>query len=203
MIRRDLWHGGAPGRKQGERLLPPAVTGLQRTSTSLSIAAGLDSIAHRRDRVYLTVDRELARVWAGQWISVEGRVGHGWLYRVSAEVELLEPDADLLSLPGLSFQAPEAVVDRVYERAVSPGQAAFRRTLERVIRDLERAKLRRGQGRDLKKTTAYAVPALLAAPGAALATSNKRDLYDTTGTRPHPTRPAIQAGLDRAGEAAA
>jgi hypothetical protein len=33
-----------------------------------------------------------------------------------------------------------------------------------------------------QKTTAYAVPALLAAPGAALATSNKRDLYDTTRT---------------------
>lgn len=31
-----------------------------------------------------------------------------------------------------------------------------------------------------QKTTAYAIPALLAAPGAALATSNKRDLYDAT-----------------------
>ena len=31
-----------------------------------------------------------------------------------------------------------------------------------------------------QKTSAYAVPALLAAPGAALATSNKRDLLDTT-----------------------
>ena len=33
-----------------------------------------------------------------------------------------------------------------------------------------------------QKTTAYAIPALLAAPGAALATSNKRDLLDTTRT---------------------
>jgi type IV secretory pathway TraG/TraD family ATPase VirD4 len=33
-----------------------------------------------------------------------------------------------------------------------------------------------------QKTTAYAIPALLAAPGAALATSNKRDLYDATHT---------------------
>ena len=31
-----------------------------------------------------------------------------------------------------------------------------------------------------QKTTAYAIPALLAAPGAALATSNKPDLYETT-----------------------
>ncbi len=31
-----------------------------------------------------------------------------------------------------------------------------------------------------QKTTAYAIPALLAAPGAALATSNKRDLLDST-----------------------
>lgn len=146
MIRRDLWHGGAPGRKPGERLLPPAVTGLQRTSTSLSIAAGLGSIAHRNDRVYVTVDRDLARVWAGQWTNAEGRVGHGWLYRVSAKVELLEPDADLLSLPGLSFQAPEAVVDRVYERAVGPDQVKFRKTLERVLRNLERAQREAREG---------------------------------------------------------
>ncbi|WP_091413627.1 hypothetical protein [Friedmanniella luteola] len=42
-----------------------------------------------------------------------------------------------------------------------------------------------------QKTTAYAVPALLAAPGAALATSNKRDLYDTTRTPPRRARPTV------------
>lgn len=143
-LRTDLWHGGAPGRRPGEALLPPSVTGLQRTSAVLSLQAGQRQIAHRSDRVYVTTSRDLARVWAGQWSNEEGRVGYGWLYRVRADHAQLEPDDDLLSLPGLSFQTPIAYVESVYARAVAPDQAAFRSTLERVLRDLEAAK-RRGR----------------------------------------------------------
>jgi len=142
VIRSGLWHGGAPGRKPGEDLLPPSVTGLERTSAALSLQSGLGDIAHRRDRVYLTSDRELAKVWAGQWCNTVGQVGYGWLYRISADEDVLEPDDDLLSLPGLSFQAPRARVDSVYAKAVSPNQPGFARTLQRVLRDLESAKRR-------------------------------------------------------------
>ena len=48
-----------------------------------------------------------------------------------------------------------------------------------------------------QKTTAYAIPALLAAPGAALATSNKRDLYDDHPRPARDARPAV--GLRRPG----
>lgn len=138
--RDDLWHGGAPSRHPGDQLLPPAVTGLRRTSSQLSLRAGLRDIAYRADRVYLSADRELARIWAGQWISGDGRVGYGWLYRVEADVDLLEPDEDLLSLPGLSYQIPRATVSSVYTRAVAPNQPVFARTLQRVLNDLKQAR---------------------------------------------------------------
>lgn len=77
----DLWHGGAPGRRTGELLLSPSVTGLRRTSRDLSVSAGLGQIAYRVDLVYLTSDRDLTRVWAGQWTAGSGAAGYGWLYR--------------------------------------------------------------------------------------------------------------------------
>lgn len=77
MIRTDLWHGGAPGRAPSDLLLPSSVTGLRRTSAVLSVEAGQTGVAHRRDRLYLAADRELAKVWAGQWENSDGRVGYG------------------------------------------------------------------------------------------------------------------------------
>jgi len=124
--RNELWHGGAPGRRPGDQLLPPAVTGLQRTSSQLSMAEGLDDIAYRSDRIYLSTDRELARIWAGQWTDLDGRVGYGWLYRVEVDVDALEPDEDLLSLPGLSYQAPRATVSSRLRARHRPQPAGVR-----------------------------------------------------------------------------
>lgn len=123
----------------GSLLLPPNATGLVRTSTTLSLSMGLGKIAHRRDRVYVTTDRDLARVWAGQWSTPE-QLGYGWLYRVSVPPDEIEPDEDLLSLPGLSFQVPSARVEAIYEKAVAPNQPRFKTKLEKVIGDLEHSK---------------------------------------------------------------
>lgn len=142
MLRTDLWHGGAPGRKPGDLLLPPTETGLLCTNGVLSAEAGLAEISYRTDRVYLASSRELARVWAGQWTNPEGRVGYGWLYRVSVETAVLEPDDDLQSLPGVSYQAVSARVESIYEKAVAPDQPAFRRALEQSLRDHAAAKNR-------------------------------------------------------------
>jgi hypothetical protein len=79
-------------------------------------------------------------VWAGQWTATNGVVGYGWLYRIAAEEAVLEPDADLLSLPGQSFQAPAAIVISVYERAVAPDQPRFARKLQQVLAAHERAR---------------------------------------------------------------
>lgn len=96
--------------------------------------------------MYLAAERDLARVWAGQWTNPAGRVGYRWLYRVSVTEDLLEVDDDLQSLPGVSFQVPEARVEKVYEKAVSPNQPAFARILKRTLSDLEAAKRRRNCG---------------------------------------------------------
>lgn len=60
--------------------------------------------------------------------------------------------------------------------AVAGGRGAGRRLLHTSWEDM----LILIAGPRTQKTTAYAIPALLAAPGAALATSNKRDLLDAT-----------------------
>lgn len=64
----------------------------------------------------------------------------GSLYRVEAET--LEPDDDLLSLPGLSFQAPRARVLVVYDAHVAY-HPRFGRVLEKVLADHEAAKTKR------------------------------------------------------------
>ena len=135
--RPQLWHGGAPGREEGEWLFPPDETGIPVTSRDLSVDAGLDQIAHRRDRVYLTTDRGLAKAWAGIWTPDGERHGGGTLYRV--EADLLEPDEDLLSLPGVSFQAPRARVVRVYDPYVAYPPRHLN-VLKRILTQHARAK---------------------------------------------------------------
>jgi hypothetical protein len=91
-----LWHGGAPGRRVGDLLLPPSGTGLARTHRSMSLGYGLTQIGQRDDRVYLTSDKELARAYAGMWTRQGGGMGGGSLYKVATD-DPLDPDADLLS----------------------------------------------------------------------------------------------------------
>lgn len=135
-----LWHGGVPGLAVGDRLLPPSETGHQHTWAETSAAIGLRSIAQRRDRVYVTSDRELAKVFARTWHDGARERSHGWLYEVSADD--LEDDADLLSVPGISFQVGSALIIRVADRGVAPDHRASRRALERVLRDHESARSR-------------------------------------------------------------
>ncbi|TGN32999.1 hypothetical protein [Aeromicrobium chenweiae] len=107
-----------------------------------SIAGGLICISQRRDRVYVTTDRELARVYAGTWRNPDtAELGRGALYRVEVK-EGLEEDEDLLSLPGLSFQAPSATVIAVYDAAVKPDAPKYGRVLKRTLDDHAAAKAR-------------------------------------------------------------
>lgn len=97
-------------------------------------------ISQRADRVYVTSDRGLARVYAGGWSEDGVRFGYGWLYEVTVDEATLEPDADLISLPGISYQAPSATVVRVFERSVRPDQRRFVQKLTGILEELERAK---------------------------------------------------------------
>jgi hypothetical protein len=110
-----LWHGGAPGLRAGDALLPPSQTGAYSRAT-ISLEEGLTDIAQRPDLVYATTDRDFARAWAGLHTTDGQTFGGGALYRV--ELVNPEPDEDLLSLPGVSFQAQSGVVLAVYNAHV-------------------------------------------------------------------------------------
>lgn len=135
-----LWHGGAPGRRIGDLILPPDETGLVVTMADQSMAGGFTCIAQRRDRVYATTNREFARTYAGVWLNpITQSFGYGSLYRVEMEDDA-EADTDLLSLPGLSFQAPRAKVISVYDAAVKPQPEKFNRLISQILRNHAAAK---------------------------------------------------------------
>ena len=76
-----LWHGGAPGRRVGDLLLPPSKTGIASAVLQMSLEAGMPDISQRPDRVYVTTDRQLAEAWAGVWTPDGAKHGGGALYR--------------------------------------------------------------------------------------------------------------------------
>ena len=111
-----LWHGDAPGRAVGDQLAPPARPVFGATRLHQSTGQGQRDITHRLDRVYVTTDRHLALAYASTW-SPDGRRSRGGsLYLV--ESDELEPDEDLLSLPGVSFQTRSARVVAVAKARV-------------------------------------------------------------------------------------
>src|SRR5262245_49524336 len=133
-----LWHGGAPGRRANDLLLPPIESGLTFTRRDISVEEGLSHIAQRDDRVYVTTDRTLARAWAGLWTPDGRTYPGGTLYRVDATD--LEPDEDLLSLHGLSYQVPHATVIAVYDAHVPHDRVRQLAVLQRVLEQHERMK---------------------------------------------------------------
>lgn len=137
-----LWHGGAPGRAVGDYILPPSTTGLAFTRIESTVNQGAtDPIAQRRDRVYLTTELDLARVFASDWTIDGSDPGYGWIYEVEVDPNELEPDADLLSLPGVSFQCGSALVTRIWQRDVKPTPARSRVYLEGLLERHATAKL--------------------------------------------------------------
>jgi hypothetical protein len=83
----------------------------------MTLEEGLTDIAQRHDLVYLTTDRDLARAYASTWTLDGGRYGGGSLYRVDPD-EPPQPDEDMLSSPGLSWQVPSATILHVYDAYV-------------------------------------------------------------------------------------
>ncbi|MBP5906852.1 hypothetical protein F3K40_15445 [Streptomyces sp. LBUM 1478] len=117
------FHGGVPGLAPGGLLLPPETTGVERTLTADVLDMG--GVA-RRDRVYVTTGREVARVYAALHPD-------GALYEVEPVGELV-PDADC-HVPGVSFECPQARVVRV----VDPVVLERARPFEAWLRKLDRA----------------------------------------------------------------
>jgi len=93
------YHGGVPGLRVGDMLLPPSVTG---KSTLLKYAQEIDpSGPQRADKVYLTTDLEAAKLFAFAY-----PCGH--VYRAVPALPL-EDDPDCKE-PGISYQTPAAIV---------------------------------------------------------------------------------------------
>jgi hypothetical protein len=111
-----LWHGGKPGLKVGDWLLPPDETGFEWTSAAINKDAGLLNPNYRSDRVYATTDRNLASAFAGYWTREPRRPGGGWLYEV--ELEDGEDDSDFPSLVGVSYQARRGRIIAVVQTGV-------------------------------------------------------------------------------------
>jgi protein gp37 len=96
---KPYYHGGIPGLKIGDTLLPPNVTG---KPTLLKYAQEIAPDGPQRDdRVYLTTDKESASIFAYCYPK-------GDVYRAIPTLPL-EDDPDCLE-PELSYQTPKAVV---------------------------------------------------------------------------------------------
>lgn len=117
------FHGGAPGFKVGGLLLPPDRSGTTRTLSRYAAQVPDSEHAQRRDVVYLTAVRDVARAYAAFHPD-------GALYEAEPH-GVLEPDPDH-AVPGVSWQCPEAVILRVVDPVV-----LFRaRTVESWLRML-------------------------------------------------------------------
>ena len=136
----------APGLEVGALLLPPSATGIGFTRLDVTHQVGVtDPVAQRADRVYVTSDRQLAQVFASDWSGNGIDFGRGWLYLVSVDPDELEPDADLVSLPGVSFQCPSARIERVWQRDVKPTPKRSRQHLDELLARHSAAKRRNTQ----------------------------------------------------------
>jgi hypothetical protein len=98
------WHGGFGGLRVGDLVRPPALTGAP-TLADYGAAA-----VCRRDRVYVTTEKEAAAIYAAMHPS-----GRGKVYEVEPLGELVaDPDCDEA---GLSYEVEEARVVRVFTLA--------------------------------------------------------------------------------------
>lgn len=143
MTKLFLFHGGAPGLEDNRLILPPSRTGVLSTTLQSTLEGGLTDIAQRPDKVYLTSDVKLARVYAGMWTdptTKTQRAGGGSVYEVEVDDGSLEPDEDLKSLSGVSFQANTAVIVRIQYKNVPFNRELFAKKLNDVLRAHAHAK---------------------------------------------------------------
>lgn len=122
-----LWHGGAPGVRPGDRILPgrsrpvhPGCPWCEANAAGETGPGGLSPLTGRPDRVYLTPVREYARHYASLY-------GRGDLYRVDPVGPVERSPEDTVE----TWLAPAAVVVAVVERAVLLTMAQ-RRRLDRL-----------------------------------------------------------------------
>ena len=122
-----LWHGGVPGLRPGDLITPdPNRTEhlVDGCPTCEARRAGTPLAEDDNDPtlVYVTTDREYARVYASGW-------PRGDLYRVEVDTPLPEP-TDNDAAP--SWAVPAARVLAVYDRAVTLSRSQLRAIARRL-----------------------------------------------------------------------
>jgi hypothetical protein len=124
------YHGGFPGLKRGQQILPPSVTG---TISVADKSLGDDSLRERVVKVhdpaliYLTRDVADARFWASLAPAHGGKNRGGDVYEVTPDGPLV-PDPDYLPKDGKSMACSSATITRIVERRVprpSPEAIAY------------------------------------------------------------------------------
>lgn len=130
----ERWlHGGPPGLKPGQFLLPPAITGRE-SGAERALRWGIDVRAegmepdrHLSDRVYLTRELTHAREKAGA-IALTGLGPYGTVYEAIPACPQPDPDFET-DFPGLSVECPFALIVAIVQPQVilTPGQ------LERLV----------------------------------------------------------------------
>lgn len=113
----DLFHGGAPGLKPGDVLRPASELGLHFTFDERAI--------YRRDRVYVTRERDSARSFASNYKTAFGVSEPGDVYRVEARGDLeLDPDhPNVGRSKGAFLMARSALILQVVDHGVTLGEA--------------------------------------------------------------------------------
>jgi hypothetical protein len=115
------YHGGVPGLKRGQQILPPSVTGALSVSDKTidapdEMRARIDAV-HDPAVVYLAASFLDARLWASLHPAHGGRRRGGDLYEVTPDGPL-SPDPDYLAADGGSMTCCSATIVRVLERRV-------------------------------------------------------------------------------------
>lgn len=127
-----LWHGGAPGLRVGEYVLPPTETGARSMRHQIR-QSGFARITAADTFVYVTTERPLAAAIAAYWSRREPGNGRGWLYRVELDNEELALDDDLPRGPFISFQLSRVRIAAVLDRGVDPNDPRHFREMERFV----------------------------------------------------------------------
>lgn len=127
-----LWHGGVPDLRPGDQIRPgqsrpahPGCPWCEARERGEAGPGGIDPLAFRTDRVYLTPIREYARHYASLY-------GRGDLYRVEPDGEVERSTEDTIE----TWLAPAAIVTAVVERAVLLTMSQ-RRRLGRIWREAD------------------------------------------------------------------
>lgn len=129
------FHGGVPGLKLGDRILPPTRTGVL-AAADFGAAHGIATGHVRRDRVYMTTELGEASVFAAMHPSNQGEV------YVVEPLPPIEPDPDYLGPGRIAWMAAEAMVIRRLGGLDAAERLRIRATL-RAIADPARDQRRR------------------------------------------------------------